>query len=90
VSARANLIVFQSDNHNRDLPGCYGHPTIKTPNAGYLGLVTHLYGQIGSVMDCATGLNLMDNTRVMYTSDHGETRPDPNAPTWGRNQLRAN
>jgi choline-sulfatase len=27
-----NLIVFQSDNHNRDLLGCYGHPIVKTPN----------------------------------------------------------
>ena len=28
----SNLILFQSDNHNRDLLGCYGHPIVKTPN----------------------------------------------------------
>ncbi len=28
----ANLIFFQSDNHNRAVTGCYGHPFVKTPN----------------------------------------------------------
>ncbi|MEM7403666.1 MAG: sulfatase-like hydrolase/transferase [Pseudomonadota bacterium] len=28
----ANLILFQSDNHNRDILGCYGHPIVQTPN----------------------------------------------------------
>jgi len=28
----ANLIFFLSDNHNRAVTGCYGHPIVKTPN----------------------------------------------------------
>lgn len=28
----ANLILFQSDNHNGLVTGCYGHPIVKTPN----------------------------------------------------------
>ena len=32
MSTPTNLILFQSDNHNRDLLGCYGHPVVKTPN----------------------------------------------------------
>ena len=32
MTTPSNLIVFQSDNHNRDLLGCYGHPIVKTPN----------------------------------------------------------
>ena len=32
MTAPTNLILFQSDNHNRDLLGCYGHPLVKTPN----------------------------------------------------------
>ena len=28
----ANLIFFQSDNHNRAVAGCYGHTYVKTPN----------------------------------------------------------
>lgn len=27
----ANLILFQSDNHNGHITGCYGHPWVKTP-----------------------------------------------------------
>ena len=27
----ANLIFFVSDNHNRQVAGCYGHPVVKTP-----------------------------------------------------------
>ena len=27
-----NLIIFESDNHNRDVLGCYGHPIVRTPN----------------------------------------------------------
>ena len=27
----ANLIFFLSDNHNRQVTGCYGHPVVKTP-----------------------------------------------------------
>ena len=40
--------------------------------AGYFGLVTHLDEQIGEVMDAAQALGLLDNTRLAYTSDHGE------------------
>ena len=32
MSEQYNFIYFQSDNHNRDILGCYGHPQIKTPN----------------------------------------------------------
>jgi choline-sulfatase len=41
--------------------------------AGYFGLITHLDEQIGEVMDTVDGLGLMANTRLAYTSDHGES-----------------
>ena len=28
----SNLLFILSDQHNRDTLGCYGHPTIQTPN----------------------------------------------------------
>jgi choline-sulfatase len=31
VTTPANLILFVSDNHNRQVTGCYGHPVVKTP-----------------------------------------------------------
>jgi choline-sulfatase len=41
--------------------------------AGYFGLITHLDEQIGQVLDCAADRALLDRTRVIYTSDHGES-----------------
>ena len=32
MSKAANLIFFLTDNHARSMLGCYGHPTVKTPN----------------------------------------------------------
>lgn len=40
--------------------------------AGYFGLITHLDEQIGAVMKVVEELGLLQNTRVLYTSDHGE------------------
>lgn len=40
--------------------------------AGYCGLVTHLDEHIGRVMAEAESLGLLDATRILYTSDHGE------------------
>ncbi len=31
MTQAGNLIFFQSDNHNRAVTGCYGHPIVKTP-----------------------------------------------------------
>lgn len=40
--------------------------------AGYLGLVAHLDEQIGKVLSALEDLGLSENTRVLYTSDHGD------------------
>jgi choline-sulfatase len=40
--------------------------------AGYLGLVAHLDEQIGRVLARLETLGLMDTTRILYTSDHGD------------------
>jgi choline-sulfatase len=40
--------------------------------AGYFGLITHLDEQIGEVLKEAEALGLFENTRVVYTSDHGD------------------
>lgn len=45
---------------------------LKRVAAGYFGLITHLDEQIGAVMRAAESLGLIDNTRVVYTSDHGD------------------
>ncbi len=40
--------------------------------AGYFGLITHLDEQIGAVMKEVEALGLLANTRIVYTSDHGD------------------
>ena len=40
--------------------------------AAYFGLVTHLDEQVGAVMQVVEELGLLANTRIVYTSDHGE------------------
>jgi choline-sulfatase len=40
--------------------------------AAYFGLITHLDEQIGAVMKVVEELGLLANTRIVYTSDHGE------------------
>ena len=40
--------------------------------AGYFGLITHMDEQVGEVMRAAEALGLLANTRIAYTSDHGE------------------
>jgi len=40
--------------------------------AGYCGLITHVDEQIGRVIDEVESLDLMSNTNIVYSSDHGE------------------
>lgn len=46
--------------------------TLRHIAACYAALVTHLDRQIGLVLAEAQALGLLENTRVVYTSDHGE------------------
>ncbi|MGI9336723.1 MAG: sulfatase-like hydrolase/transferase [Gammaproteobacteria bacterium] len=46
---------------------------LRRVSAGYFGLITHLDEQIGQVIDAADGLGLLSDTRLLYTSDHGES-----------------
>jgi len=56
-------------NHLQD---GFSEDFIRRVIAGYCGLITHTDEQIGRVVDEAEKLGLMANTRVLYTSDHGE------------------
>ncbi|MEO1995761.1 MAG: sulfatase-like hydrolase/transferase [Planctomycetaceae bacterium] len=41
--------------------------------AAYMGCCTHLDQQVGHVLDTLDQLGLRDETRIVYTSDHGES-----------------
>ena len=45
---------------------------LKRVAAGYFGLLTHLDEQLGAVMKEVEALGLLESTRVVYSSDHGE------------------
>jgi choline-sulfatase len=40
--------------------------------AGYMALITHMDEQLGRVLDVAEDLGLLEDTLILYTSDHGE------------------
>ena len=47
--------------------------TARRVQAAYYGACSHLDSQIGRVLEALGGLGLADSTRVIYTSDHGES-----------------
>lgn len=46
--------------------------SLRRITASYYALVTHLDRQIGAVLEAARELGMLENTRIIYTSDHGE------------------
>ena len=54
------------------LPDITDEAALRRVAAGYFGLITHMDEQIGAVMQAAEALGLLANTRIAYTSDHGE------------------
>ncbi len=58
---------------------------LKRIAAGYFGLITHLDEQIGEVMAALDLLDRGQNTRMIYTSDHGESFG--NHGLFGKNHL---
>jgi len=50
----------------------FSEPVVRNMIRAYYGVTEFLDGQIGSVLDAMRGVGLVDSTRVLYTSDHGE------------------
>jgi choline-sulfatase len=46
--------------------------TLQRMMAGYYGLVSFMDEQVGKIMACVEDCGLTGNTRVLYTSDHGD------------------
>ena len=64
-----------SARHLREIDGYHemtDERMLRRVAAAYFGLITHLDEQIGVVMKVVEELGLLANTRVLYTSDHGE------------------
>ena len=50
----------------------FAEAAIRRLHAAYYGICSFLDAQIGQVLAALDGLNLRENTRIIYTSDHGE------------------
>jgi choline-sulfatase len=47
-------------------------PMVRRAIAAYMGLVSFLDSQVGTILSALEETGLLDNTRVVYTSDHGD------------------
>jgi choline-sulfatase len=62
-----------------------GEAATRRAIAAYLGMCTYLDAQIGRVLRALNATGLADRTRVIYTSDHGETLGDYGL--WGKSVM---
>ena len=64
-----------SARHLREIDGYHemiDEPMLRRVAAAYFGLITHMDEQVGAVMKVVEELGMLANTRIVYTSDHGE------------------
>ena len=55
------------------IAGGFTEEELRRLNAAYYGVCTHLDRQIGRVLDALEAKGLDQTTRILYTSDHGES-----------------
>lgn len=68
--------LLEEYRHIWDLADELDEKTVRKAVAAYYGLCTFLDNQIGKVINAMESNNLEKNTRVIYTSDHGDTVGD--------------
>ena len=56
-----------------DLDTPFAEEVIRKQNAAYMGACTHLDNQIGRMIEALEINGLFENTRIIYTSDHGDS-----------------
>ncbi len=61
---------FHRHSQGNDIP--VDDEAIRRATRAYFGLVTFIDEQVGRILDAAERAGQLDNTVVMYTSDHGE------------------
>ena len=59
--------------HTMQYDGGFTEDQIRNVTAAYYGACTHLDQQIGRVLEVLEETGLAENTRIIYTSDHGES-----------------
>ena len=56
-----------------DMDTPFAEDVIRKQNAAYMGACTHLDNQIGRMLKALENNGLSENTRIIYTSDHGDS-----------------
>jgi len=64
--------AYRHLRHLECLPDQFDPDVLRQIAAGYFGLISHLDEQLGQVLNTVDALGLGDNTRMLYTADHGE------------------
>ncbi len=67
------LQVFRNELH---LAEAFTEEEYRKAIAAYYGMVTYLDRQIGDVLDALEAAGLSENTRIIYTTDHGDNAGD--------------
>ncbi len=52
----------------------FDESVVRRVNAAYLGACTHMDNQVGRIIGTLEELGSLDDTRIVYASDHGENR----------------
>ena len=63
----------------------FDEPSIRRAIAAYFGMVSYLDNNIGTLLAALERSGLIDTTRVIYTSDHGDNLG--NRGLWGKSNL---
>lgn len=63
----------------------HSNEEVKRAQAGYLGLCTFLDFNVGNVLSALNDSGQADNTRIMYTSDHGDNNGARGL--WGKSTM---
>ena len=79
----ANLILFQSDNHNGQITGCYGHPVVKTPVMDALASKGVLF-ENGFVQAPFTGSSSISPSPSGSTASRRKSTPPASSSSSGR------
>ncbi len=59
--------------HFFGVKGEFDEPTLRKVIAAYYGMISYLDANIGRLLEALRDAGLSENTRVLYTSDHGES-----------------
>lgn len=70
---RVSHPVYQEFRRVMQWEDSFTDAEILRQNAAYLGCITHLDRQIGKLLDALKASPFASNTRIVYTSDHGES-----------------